>query len=334
MDLDLNNASDLVNGMKEYFDTHDVRKSDIFTHDTAVLTKDPDPRLKALVDKDKYGEYIGRCARNWISSDGAGGVTFYLRPDGRPAGVWKSIGMMGDIYEIFDYHDGYFTGAMFSIIGTMESKANFVYYVTDEGGRVTEMITVYGGMTIINSKKINITRIGLEYDGDKTILKSDITYVYQKSAEGYELIGQEDNNDIGDRVIDDQSGLCEELRSRIKDGMTLEEIVKSFFEVIKNAPENPEEDVEYVAGSNPYFNPFREDNCTLKLVRSTPTEGDEYYMLEMTVRFETEPDDIPFDNKVNGSGNDSLLRSILRSGSYKALKSLQIKAVDIEVYET
>ena len=334
--MDLNNVSDLINGMKEFYDTHDIRKTDIFGYDSFELGRKADPKIKELVSKDKYGEYIGFCTRSWIDSDRdnqGGGITFYLRPDGRPAGVWKP-NMIGDLYEIFDYQDGYYTSAMYTIMGFMENKSNFIYYVLGDDGKVSEMIQIYGGMIIINSKTINITRMKFEYDGDTTILKSNITYIYKKTADGYEFVEQESGNGDQERVIDDQSELGEELRARITDGMSLEEIVRTFFDVVKNAPENPEEDIQFVAGTNPYFNPFRTENCTLEIVRSTPTEGDEFYQLDMTVRFESEDEEIPYDTNYNTEGNDALLEFILGCASFNALKDKKIRGVDIEVYET
>ena len=340
--MDLNNISELLGGMKEYYDSHDIKKSDIFLYEALRLNKNPDARIKNLADKDKYGEYIGRCARGWIASDLPGmpssnRITFYLMPDGRLAGVWNSINGMVDAYEIFDYHDGYFTGAMYSIMGSMESHMSFTYYIVNDEGRVTEMLNVYGGMVVIDSENVTITRTVLDYEGDETILKSSVDYRYKRTPDGFRLVSENDNTaepSYDERVIDDQKGLCKELKKAVKKCSTLEELVNAFFDTVRTAEENPEEEISYTAGTVLYEMFGMAPECVFCLMRWTPAEDDEYYQLQLNVTFDIGEEKIPYDNKNDVDGVDALRRSVLDSDSFKALKDRKIRKVKVELVET
>ena len=342
--MDFTNVSELLNGMKEFYDSHDIRKSDLFFNEALKLNKNPDPRIKTLIDKDKYGEYIGRCARGWLSSDTPGlfsvnRITFYLMPDGRLAGVWNNISGMSDAYEIFDYHEGYYTGAMYSILGSMESHMNFSYYIVNGEGKVTEILSIYGGMVVIDSANVTVTRTVIDYEGDETILKSSTDYRFKRNGEGFKLVKETDNtiqSSEDDRIIDDQRGLCRELKKAVKSCGTLEELVNVFFETIKTAEENPEEEVSYTAGMNPYSKliPGAGNECLFNLMRWTPAEDDEYYQLQLEVTFDLHDEEIPYDNMNDVDGVDELRKNVLNSESFKALKDKKIRKVKVGLVET
>lgn len=339
--MDFNNVTDLLNGMKDYFDSHDIRKADIFQYEELKLGRKPDPRIQELIDKDKYGEYIGRCARGWINSDSSGpkvnDITFYLMPDGRIAGVWNTINMMIDTYEIFDYHKGYFTGAMYSVMGRMEHHMNFVYYIVNGDGKVIEMFSINGGMIALNSEYVTVTETVIDYEGDETVLKSSRDYKFKKSGEDYELMREFDNtvtHSPEKRVFDNQHGLCRELKKAVKECGTLEEVVNAFFDVIKTAKENPEEEVTYTAGTSPYEELGLPSESLFTLMRWTPSEDDEYYQLQLNVDFDIKNEKIPYDNKNDVEGVDALRESVLNSDSFKALKDKKIKKIKVEVVET
>ena len=339
--MDFNNVTDLLNGMKDYFDSHDIRKADIFQYEELKLGRKPDPRIQELIDKDKYGEYIGRCARGWINSDSSGpkvnDITFYLMPDGRIAGVWNTINRMIDTYEIFDYHKGYFTGAMYSVMGRMEHHMNFVYYIVNGDGKVIEMFSINGGMIALNSEYVTVTETVIDYEGDETVLKSSRDYKFKKNGEDYELMREFDNtvtHSPEKRVFDNQHGLCRELKKAVKECGTLEEVVNAFFDVIKTAKENPEEEVTYTAGTSPYEELGLPSGSLFTLMRWTPTQDDEYYQLQLNVDFDIKNEKIPYDNKNDVEGVDALRESVLNSDSFKALKDKKIKKIKVEVVET
>ena len=339
--MDFNNVTDLLNGMKDYFDSHDIRKADIFQYEELKLGRKPDPRIQELIDKDKYGEYIGRCARGWINSDSSGpkvnDITFYLMPDGRIAGVWNTINRMIDTYEIFDYHKGYFTGAMYSVMGRMEHHMNFVYYIVNGDGKVIEMFSINGGVIALNSEYVTVTETVIDYEGDETVLKSSRDYKFKKSGEDYELMREFDNtvtHSPEKRVFDNQHGLCRELKKAVKECGTLEEVVNAFFDVIKTAKENPEEEVTYTAGTSPYEELGLPSESLFTLMRWTPSEDDEYYQLQLNVDFDIKNEKIPYDNKNDVEGVDALRESVLNSDSFKALKDKKIKKIKVEVVET
>ena len=339
--IDFNNVTELLNGMKEYYDSHDIRNSDIFKYEELKLGRNPDPGIKDLVDRDKYGEHIGRCARGWISSDTGtpkvNSISFYRMPDGRLAGVWNSIGGMMDAYEIFDHHDGYFTGAMYNIMGRMEHHMNFTYYIVNKEGRVIEMFSIYGGTAALVSEYVTVTETVIDYDGDETVLKSSTDYKFKKTGDGYELLNEYDNtvtHSPEKRVFDNQHGLCRELKKAVKKCGTLEEVVNAFFDVIKTAKENPEEEISYTAGSSPYAELGLPQDSFFTLMRWTPTEDDEYYQLQLNVTFDLKGEKIPYDSKNDVEGAEALRESVLNSESFKALKDKKIKKINVEVIET
>ena len=343
--MDFDNITELLNGMTDYYKTHSINDADLLAYDALELTDDPDPRLKALLDKDKFGEYIGIVTRSWcpagapLSYPGmpkVNNITVYMRPDLRPAGVWNNIGNITDSYEIFDYHDGYFTSARFSFLMNQEMHQNFAYYVQNGEGRVEEIISIYGGMISLNGNYVNLTRIVLDYNGDETILVSSNDYRYKKSGDGYVLEESSDNTserDEDDIVIDDQQELCEELIRKINKDMSLEEITRTFFEVIATAEHNPDEMLEYAAGTFPLSFPGSEPLCVFTLVRQTPDGEDEYYQLAVDITFDTDGD-IPYDHMWHEEGDDDLLEFILNSESYKAFKDKRITDIDIRVDQT
>ena len=55
--MDFDNVAELVKGMQEYLESHDIRKAGLLEYDAFEVNGDQDPRLKALTDKDRYGEY-------------------------------------------------------------------------------------------------------------------------------------------------------------------------------------------------------------------------------------------------------------------------------------
>ena len=339
--MDFSSVTDLIDGMKEYYDSHNIRKSDIFMYEELKEGRNTDPRLRELIDRDRYGEYIGRCARSWIDSDKSGpkvsDLTFYLRPDGRVAGVWNSINGMFDAYEVFDYHDGYYTGAMYNIVGRMEQHMNFTYYIVNGDGRVTEMLNISGGMVARKGEYVLVRRTVVDCEGDETVLVSSTDLRYKKTGGGYKLIDESDNmakSEPEDRVIDDQKELCKQLKKAVKTCGTLEEIVNTFFDVIKNARENPEEDITYTAGSSPYEAFGLPSECLFTLMRWTPAEDDEFYQLELNVTFDLNCEKIPYDNKYNVEGPAELRESVLSSESFNALKDKPIRKISVKVNET
>ena len=344
--MDFDNISELLNGMIDYYDTHDFRDVNLFVYDSFELNDNPEPRLKSLVDKDKYGEYIGRVTRNWcpagepVNQPGVpkvNNITVYLRSDDRPAAVWNRIGRISDAYEIFDYHDGYYTSAQYAFMMQMELHQNFIYYILNDDGKVKEMISIYGGMLCLKGNNVTITRTVVDYNGDETVLVSSNDFHYKKTADGYVLSKESDNTvvatDEEDRVIDDQEELCEALQEKINDRMTLEEIVRTFFDVVAKAKPNPEEMIEYSAGSFPMSFSGTEPMNIFTIMRQTPDEEDEFYQLVVEISFDTN-EEIPFDSKWADDDSDDLLAFILNSESFKAFKDKRITDIDIRVDQT
>ena len=341
--MDFNNVSDLLEGMRSYYDSHDIHKSDVSSYDAFKLNDNPEPRLKALVDKDRYGEYLGQVLKRWTDpydpmhmSD----ITVYLMPDDRVAGVVNHIGGMMGVYELFEYHDGYYTGAEYSITGNMESHNKFTYYILNDEGKVTKMLSIYGGMISYNSDMQLITRMLLDYEGDNTILKSSEELRYKRTADGFKLFDEQDvltkkdNAEREERVIDDQKALYKTLKKRVKTCSTLEDVVEVFFEVISEAEYNPEEEITYTAGTSQIAALLGYNESMFNLMRWTTAEDDEYYQLQVDVEFDIKDEQIPYDNMNDANDVEGMKDRVLDSASFKALSGRKIKKIKVDLVET
>ncbi|SCW65810.1 hypothetical protein SAMN02910456_02427 [Ruminococcaceae bacterium YRB3002] len=338
--MDFNDVEQLVKSKDEYLKTHDLKDCDLFRYDEIKLTRNPEPRISSLTDRDRYGEYLG-CFWHSVSSSPDfmrdNSITFYLRKDDRPAGVWSRLCGMIDNYEIFEYYDGYFTGARYMVMGNNITCMSFAYYVLD-GDRVTEIIELFESQI---RPSVSIKRMKLDYQEGETVLKEASLTVYNCSSGGYEKVLEQDLTeaaeercDDAERVIDDQQDLCDRLTREVDESMDLEEIVEKFFDVVRGAVENPEEELTYTAGTNPFTIPGCKPECLFCLMRWTPAEDDEYYQLQLNVEFDAGDEKIPFDNLTYDAGDGDLRDAVLASGSFKALKDKKILSVNIEVVET
>ncbi|MBR2523100.1 MAG: hypothetical protein IKE53_01520 [Clostridiales bacterium] len=336
--MDFSNIGQIVQTALDHMATHDIYKADLMSCDSTVLGRNTDERILKLIELDKHGEYLGRYWHTMSSSPdykSNNKITFFIRKDGKPGGIWSSIMGMIDTYEVFDYYDGYYVGTRYMVMGRNVSPMFFAYYVTD-GDRVKEIIELYvTGLP----ETARITRIALEYEGETAAAVSALHQSFRSSDGGYVLTNENDMLDSGsgvpdssDRVIDDQEALCSELRKRTKKCETLEDYVNAFFEVIATAKENPEEEVSYTAGTNPIRFPGIGNECFFNLMRWTPQEDDEFYQLQMNISLDTGDGKIPYDNMMDDGGD--LKEKVFLSESFKALKDKKILGVDIEVIET
>lgn len=340
--MDFNNIEQLVGGMTGYLATHDLKNADLIKYDTYILGKDKDERIEHLMEIDKYGEYLGRY---WNSMSNTSNfkddseITFFIRPDGHMAAVWCRIHGMIDLYELFDYYDGYYVGARYMAMGKNVNCMMFAYYVTS-GHKVSQIIEMIGADP---SESVMINRYSFEYDGDAANLVSAVREGYKCVKGSYKLKSQadlleEDADGDGDgsredRVIDDQKELCKKLKEKAKDCETLEDYVNAFFEVISVAADNPEEDVSYTAGTNPFALPGMKPECMFNLMRWTPQEDDEYYQFQMEIKLDVGDEKIPYDNMYRDYDTD-FRAQVLESESFNALKDRKILKVNIQVIET
>jgi len=341
--MDFNNVSDLLEGMRSYYDSHDINNTDVNSYDAFKLNDNPEPRLKALVDKDRYGEYLGQVLKRWTDPDDPmhmSDITVYLMPDDRVAGVVNHIGGMMGVYELFEYHDGYYTGAEYSITGNMESHNKFTYYILNDEGKVTKMLSIYGGMLSYNSDMELITRMILDYEGDNTILKSSEELRYKRTDDGFKLfdeqdvLAEKDHAEREERVIDDQKALYKTLKKRVKTCSTLEDVVEVFFDVIKEAEYNPEEEVTYTAGTSQLAALLGYNESMFNLMRWTTAEDDEYYQLQVDVEFDIKDEQIPYDNMNDANDVEGMKDRVLDSASFKALSGRKIKKIKVDLVET
>ena len=336
--MDFGDIGQIIKTAQEYLATHDIYKADLMSCDSTELGKNTDERILKLIGLDKYGEYLGRYWHTMSSSpnyQSGNKITFFIRKDGKLGGIWSSIMGMIDTYEVFDHYDGYYVGTRYMVMGSNVSAMFIAFYIT-EGDKVKEIIEM---SPIGLPDMVHVTRIALDYDGEKATASSAVQQKYTLKGSGYVLANEadllnveDDDYDRPDRVIDDQKALCKKLKARVKKCKTLEEYVDAFFEVIERAKENPEEDISYTAGTNPVSFPGHENECLFNLMRCTPQEDDEYYQLQMDIKLDVGDEKIPYDIAYDDSGD--LKQKVLGSESFKALKDREILGVDIAVIET
>lgn len=337
--MDFGNVNELIDAMNKYYETHDILKLDLSEFDSFEVKEDLDPRLKALTDKDKHGEYLGRyyhsCKESSQDPSVPVKITVYLTPSDRPAAVWSKIGGLVNSYEIFEHHEDYFTGACYMVMGTMVNELHFTYYVLTDG-RVSRMYSINGG-PLAGGKPV-VSEYEFDYDGDTTVLKSAYNVIYEQKDDGsYEIHRKDDllippkrEKKIGGKAprIDNQSKLAQKLADKVNDSMSLNEIVDAFFEVVSKAKPVPDAELEYYVG--PTMVP-----CQFILTRITPNGSGEYYQLALEVEFDIpEGQKIPDDHMIRDDADESLKEYVLDSEAYKALKNRKVTYVQVYVDET
>lgn len=344
--MDFDNVAELVKGMQEYLESHDIRKAGLLEYDAFEVNGDQDPRLKALTDKDRYGEYLGRYYHSSVTSPDdphvSSKITVYLDSDDRPMGVWNNIGGFVDNYEIFEHHDGYFTGACYMVMGGHVTPSHFTYYV-QEGGRVVQMHSLPG--TSMDVGTVIVSRFEFGYEGDTTILKTAFNYINDLKEDGtYELRRKDDLllppksakkiGGKGRKRVDNQEKLASMLNEKVNDQMTLAELVDAFFEVVSKAKPVDDEMLQYAAGDYPKdLGPFTPP-CSFILMRQTPN-GDEFFQLNLEVGFDIpEGEKIPYDFHCYEDGDEDLKEFVLNSKSFNALKDKAVSYVQVYVDET
>lgn len=336
--MDFSNIDEVMDNMRSYLDSHSLKDNDLMSCDEYVLGEGSNGKIDRLIELDKHGEYLGRYW-NAISTDrdlrSNSKITFYVRKDGRLGGVWNRIGGMIDNYEIFDHYDGYFVGTRYMVMGRNVKPMLFAYYVLD-GDKVSEILE----MLIAVEGRVVVNHFKFDYLGDDVSLRSEIRKIYEKTPYGYSLIKQivPDEDEVSEdfeRVIDDQKDLCKQLKKAVKDCKDLEELVNAFFDVIRTAESNPEEEISYTAGTSPvYIKTGFGPEVIFNLMRWTPTEDDEFYQLQLNVEFDTEGKTIPYDVMNDADGIDALQKAVLESKSFQAFRDKKIKRVTVEVIET
>lgn len=336
--MDFSNIDEVMDNMCSYLDTHSLRDNDLMSCDEYVLGEGSNGKIDRLIELDKHGEYLGRYW-NAISTDrdlrSNSKITFYVRKDGRLGGVWNRIGGMIDNYEIFNHYDGYFVGTRYMVMGRNVKPMLFAYYILD-GDKVSEIMEMF----IAVKERAVVNHFKFDYLGDIASLRSETRKIYEETPYGYSLVKQivPDEDEVPEdfeRVIDDQQDLCRQLKKAVKDCNDLEGLVNTFFDVIRTAEYNPEEEISYTAGTSPiYIDTGFGPEVIFNLMRWTPAEDDEFYQLQLEVEFDTCGENIPYDVMNDADGKDELQKAILGSRSFMAFKDKKIKRVTVEVIET
>ena len=336
--MDLNNIDEIIKNMEDYMASHSLRDNNLMNCDEYVLGSGSNPLIDKLIKDDKYGEYLGRYWNSVSSSPdfrSNSKITFFVRKDGRLGGIWNRIGGMLDNYEIFDYYDGYFVGTRYLVMGRNVKPMLFAYYILD-GDKVSEIMEMF----IAVKERAVVNHFKFDYLGDIASLRSETRKIYEETPYGYSLIKQivPDEDEVSEdfeRVIDDQKDLCKQLKKAVKDCKDLEELVNAFFDVIRTAESNPEEEISYTAGTSPvYIKTGFGPEVIFNLMRWTPTEDDEFYQLQLNVEFDTEGKTIPYDVMNDADGIDALQKAVLESKSFQAFRDKKIRQVEVKVIET
>lgn len=261
--IDFNNAESIDRAAKEFVSSHDLLKVDFSGYRKCQIGDDNDiakhPGMKELIDKDKYGEYLGSFY-NQLKREKSlykeHSVYAFFDDDFRVMAIASYQSAKSYAAEFFEYYENYYVGLMFVSIGWSNDESNYMigrvtYYICDEG-KVTRMITAHDCSSI---KKSRIDNIELSYESDIAVIKNSTASVYKMLKSGFELDKQWDLFNLPVKVssnskkrIDNQKKLCSVLKKRIKNITSLEKAVDLFFETVSEAKSNDEEMLLFEVG--------------------------------------------------------------------------------------
>lgn len=349
--IDFNNAESIDRAAKEFVSSHDLLKVDFSGYRKCHIGDDNDiakhPGMKELIDKDKYGEYLGSFynqLKSEKSLDKKHSVYAFFDDDFRVMAIASYQSAKSYAAEFFEYYENYYVGLMFVSIGWSNDSSNFLlgrvtYYVYDEG-KVTRMITAYDLSSI---KKSRIDTAELAYEDGETVIISSTARIYKKLKSGFVLDKQwdklnppADSSSGSKRRIDNQKKLCKKLEKKIKQDMSLDEAIQAFFDVVAEAKPNDEEMLLYEVGC--YSVDSDSKACMFCLVRQTPSPDGEFYQMHLELQYDI-CDEVRSLNECewHEKGDDGLqeyVKNVKKSEAYKVLKDKQIKRISVWVDET
>ena len=332
------NIDKLAEGMKAYQETHDPRRFRANDYLCIRASECANTCLSDLIEKDKYGEYLGRAYHGIVgSSDGLPQteIRFYFDEKSRPVAMRHNLGMGVFQYEMFEYYEDYYVGQQYSYISKMLMPFHFTYYFPKDG-KVTEIRTIYSSGMLMDWGRIMVQKISLSYEDGETKLLSARNCFYQLTGGSYVLDKEIDMlapepEKPKRRKFDNQQKLCEMIRSKIRPDMTLVEAVEAFFTSVKTAKKNPDAILYYVAGRSPLYD---SGNMLFTLSRQTPTKEGEFYNLDMEISFDIESDvDVPYFSKASDDP-DQLCEIMLASEAFEVLQKYRITDITVRVEET
>ncbi len=347
--IDFNNAESIDRAAKEFVSSHDLAAVDLSGYRKCHIGDADDiakfPRLKELLTKDKYGEYLGSFynqLKNEKELDKHHSVYAYFDDDFRVMAVAISYYSTANFArEFFEYFDNYYVGLMYISTGMSADDSHFMlgrvtYYICDEG-KVTRMITAHD-LSLI--KKSRIDNMELAYKDGETVLVSSIASVYKMLKSGFVLDKQWDmlnppvasSSDSG-RKIDNQKKLCKKLEKKIKQDMSLDQAIQAFFDTIAEAKPNDEEMLLYEVGC--YSFNTDSESCQFSLVRQTPSPDDEFYQMHLEIQYDI-CDEVRSLNECewHENGDDDLQEYVKNSEAYNVLRDKPIKDISVWVDET
>ena len=346
--IDFNNAESIDRAAKEFVSSHDLLKTDFTGYGKCHIGDADDianhPAIKELINKDKYGEYLGSFydqLRIEKALDKEHSVYVYFDDDSKVMAVASYRSAKSYAAELFEHFENYSVGLMFLSIGWTNDESNFIigrvtYYIYDEG-KVTRMITVHDLSSI---KKSRIDNTELTYKDGETILNSSTAVMYKILKSGFVLDKQWDKLNpaaepsVGSkRKIDNQKKLCKKLEKKIEQDMSLDEAIRAFFDVVAEAEPNDEEMLLYEVGCFSFYKDSK--ICLFSLVRQTPSPDDEFYQMHLELHYDI-CDEVRSLSECRWyeKGDDDLQEYVKSSEAYSVLKDKTIKKISVWVDET
>ena len=340
--IDFNNAESIDRAAKEFVSSHDLLTLDFSGYRKCQIGDEDDmakyPAIKELINKDKYGEYLGSFynqLKNENSFDKEHSVYAYFDDDFRVMAVASRSSSKSYAAEFFEYFENW------ESLGCPGDKPNFLigrvtYYIYDEG-KVTRMITAHD---LSSLKKSRIDTAELAYKDGETVIVSSTARIYKMLKGGFELDKQwdklnppADSSSGSKRRTDNQKKLCKKLEKKIEQNMSLDEAIQAFFDVVAEAKPNDEEMLLYEVGCYS----FGEDSesCYFSLVRQTPAPDDEFYQLHLDIQYDI-CDEVRSLSECEWyeKGDDDLQEHVKNSEAYNVLKDKTIKEIRVWVDET
>jgi hypothetical protein len=134
-------------------------------------------------------------------------------------------------------------------------------------------------------------------------------------------------------VFDNQKKLCKKLEKKIRQDMSLDQMIQTFFDVVSEAKPNDQEMLLYEVGSFSFDGDPK--TCSFCLVRQTPSPDDEFYQMHLELQYDFCDEMSSLSEcEWHEKGDEDLQEYVKKSEAYNVLKDKTIKKISVWVDET
>jgi hypothetical protein len=264
----------------------------------------------------------------------------------------------GQDYRIIflEYEDNYCYGFDFFVDpfkpGELKPYQCFAYEM--DGDRITGFKIFGYSPYVAISKEVCVDEERYIYNGDELCeIRRILTYYdpfsgierpYQEKAfdffDGKYWVNSEDAVKAADQsgngskeVYDNQKKLCRKLEKKIRQDMSLDEAIQTFFDVVSEVKPNDQEMLLYEVGC--FLADKDTEACLFCLVRQTPSPDDEFYQMHLELQYDISDEVSSLSEcEWHEQGDDDLKEYVFKSKAYNMLKEKPIKKIRVWVDET